>query len=110
MCVPGITEILFWAFAPGIRLLAAAIFSPVPSLREGLIQDREQQSGAARYALFALLLLRLPVVLTFHALFELPRLAERSLQFCAISLQPFMLNGTFCTDQHRFLSTLEPDS
>ena len=57
----------------------------------------EKQSGAQRYALFALLLLRLPAVFTFHALFTLPRFAERNRQFCAYSLQPFMLIDTRCT-------------
>ena len=38
---------------------------------------KRNQSGTLAYALFALLLLMLPFVLTFHALLELPRLAER---------------------------------
>ena len=37
------------------------------------------QSGAAAYALFALLLLRLPDVLTFQTLYEFERLADRNL-------------------------------
>lgn len=35
------------------------------------------QSGAGLFAFVALLLLTLPVVLTFHALFAVPRLADR---------------------------------
>ena len=41
------------------------------------------QSGWLLYELFALLLLRLPPVFTFHALFELPRFADRSLRLTA---------------------------
>ena len=52
----------------------------------------EQQSGAHLFALFALLLLRLPVVFKFHALFALPLLQERSHTLTAerrlYSLQP----------------------
>jgi hypothetical protein len=39
------------------------------------------QSGAHRFAFVALLLLALPVELTFHALLPLPRFAERRRQF-----------------------------
>ena len=39
------------------------------------------QSGQPRLAFVALLLLALPVEFTFHALFALPRLAERKRQF-----------------------------
>ena len=49
------------------------------------------QSGAHRFAFVALLLLALPVVLTFHVLFALPRFAERKRQFCAFSLHPIFL-------------------
>ena len=46
------------------------------------------QSGAHRFAFVALLLLALPVVLTFQVLFALPRDADRNRQFCAYSLHP----------------------
>ena len=39
------------------------------------------QSGAGRFAFVALLLLALPLELTFHALFALPRLADRRRTF-----------------------------
>ena len=49
------------------------------------------QSGQPRFAFVALLLLALPVVLTFHVLYALPRLAERNRQFWAIAYTPFIL-------------------
>ena len=39
------------------------------------------QSGAGLFAFVALLLLALPVVLTFHVVFALPRFAERNRTF-----------------------------
>ena len=39
------------------------------------------QSGAGLFAFVALLLLALPLVLTFHVLLALPRLAERKRTF-----------------------------
>lgn len=39
------------------------------------------QSGQLRFALFALLLLTLPLLLTFHSLFALPRLQDRNHTF-----------------------------
>ena len=50
------------------------------------------QSGAGLFAFVALLLLALPLELTFHTLLALPRLAERTRTFWAYSLHP-MENG-----------------
>lgn len=47
------------------------------------------QSGAQRKALYALLLLTLPVALTFQVLFALLRFAERKRQFCVITYAPY---------------------
>ena len=61
------------------------------SCAAGLIRPQMIQSGAHRFAFVAVLLLALPVEFTFHALFALPRLAERKRQFCAFSLHPFFI-------------------
>lgn len=65
------------------------------------------QSGRARYALFALLLLTLPEVLIFQALFALLRLAERKRTFTAVtvySLRPYSGRPCFNKFLYRFWS------
>ncbi len=61
------------------------------SFAAGVFRPHVIQSGAHRFAFVALLLLALPVELTFHVLFALPRLAERKRQFCAFSLHPLFI-------------------
>ena len=52
--------------------------------------------GENLFALLALLLLTLPLELTFHVLFALPRLAERRRTFCATTYVPYCFAFASC--------------
>ena len=74
-------------------------YSPTPyAMQRVYCGVRQTQSGATYLELFALLLLMLPLVLTFQTLFEFVTRAERNQQLRAdkrhISLQP-------CATEHR---------
>ena len=77
---------------------------------EAFLHFRMAQSGAQRLAFDALLLLALPVELTFHVLLALPRFAERNRQFCAYSLHPsgvpFPVRVSPCPDEIASLDCL----
>lgn len=91
----------------GYKLLVSFLCSVRCPYGVAVMTVQYTQSGRARYALFALLLLTLPEVLIFHALYALPRLAERKRTFTAVtvySLRPLSGRPYFNKSPYRFWS------
>ena len=103
-------SLFFWITIRKARHSAPCILNSfgVPPLCESRLAQAKQ-SGQPRRAFLALLLLTLPAELTFHALFALPRFADRSHTLTA-DIQPTACFGRFVISRLPIKQTQIPSS